>query len=87
MNVRELLTDYLRNEVVAKSGQPMPTLDQPLLELEGGIIDSMSLWPLIVFLESRCGIEVQDTDLMEDNFQTLRSLLKFVERKHSELHS
>jgi acyl carrier protein len=86
MNVHEVLTEYIR-EVVAKNGQPLPTLDQPLLDSEGGVIDSMSLWPLIVFVESRFGIKVEDTDIMQENFQTLRALTKFIETKHSELHS
>lgn len=86
MNVQEVLSDYI-SEVVAKVGQPLPTPDQPLLDSEGGVIDSMSLWPLIVFVESRFGITVQDTDIMQENFQTLRTLTKFIESKHSELHS
>lgn len=86
MNVREVLTDYIR-EIVAKTGQPLPTLDQPLLDSAGGVIDSMNMWPLIVFVEERFGIKVEDTDLMQENFRTLRALTKFIESKHSELHS
>ncbi len=86
MNVSKVLTDYMK-EVVAKSGQPLPTLDQPLLDSEGGVIDSMSLWPLIVFVEERFGIKVEDTDLMQENFRTLGTLTRFIETKHSELHS
>ena len=86
MNVHEVLTDYIR-EVVAKNGQSLPTLDQPLLDSEGGVIDSMNLWPLIVFVESRFGIKVEDTDLMSENFETVRALIKFIETKHSGLHS
>jgi acyl carrier protein len=62
-------------------------LEQPLLDSEGGVIDSMSLWPLIVFIEERFGIKVEDTDIMQENFQTLRALTKFIESKHSELRS
>ena len=83
MNVHEVLTDYLR-EVVAKSGQPLPTLDQPLLESEGGVIDSMAMWPLVVFVESRFDIKVEDTELLQENFRTLGALIKFIETK---LHS
>jgi acyl carrier protein len=86
MNVHEVMTDYIR-EVVAKNGQPLPTLDQPLLDSEGGVIDSMTMWPLIVFVESHFGIKIEDTDLMQENFRTLRALTKFIETKHSELHS
>lgn len=86
MNVQEVLTDYI-SELVAKTGQPMPTLDQPLLDSEGGVIDSISLWPLIVFIEERFGIKVEDTDIMQENFQTLRALTRFIDSKHSELRS
>ena len=86
MNVQEVLTDYIR-EIVAKTGQPLPTLDQPLLDSAGGVIDSMTMWPLIVFVEERFGIKVEDTDLMQENFRTLRALIKFIETKHSRLHS
>jgi len=82
MNVQEVLTDYI-SELVAKTGQPMPTMDQPLLDSAGGVIDSMNLWPLIVFVEERFGIKVEDTDIMQENFQTLQALTKFIESKHS----
>ena len=83
MNVQEVLAEYI-GEVVAKTGQPMPTLDQPLLDSEGGVIDSMSMWPLIVFIESRFGITIEDTDVMQENFRTIRTLINFIESK---LHS
>ena len=86
MNVQQSLTEYI-SEVVAKVGQPLPTLDQPLLDSQGGVIDSLSLWPLIVFVESHFGITVEDTDIMQENFRTLRALTEFIETKHSNLHS
>jgi len=57
-------------------------MDQPLLDSAGGVIDSMSLWPLIVFVEERFRIKVEDTDIMQENFQTLQALTKFIESKH-----
>ena len=87
MNVQEVLTDYISKEVVAKTGQPMPTLDQPLLDSQGGVIDSLNMWPLIVFIESHFGIQIEDTDIMQENFQTLRALRKFIEAKHAKLDS
>jgi acyl carrier protein len=86
MNIQEVLTDYIR-EIAAKTGQPLPAPDQPLLDSAGGVIDSMTMWPLIVFVEERFGIKVEDTDLMQENFRTLRALTKFIESKHSELRS
>ena len=84
MNVQAALTDYINREIVAKNGQPLPTLDQPLLDSDGGMVDSLSMWPWIVFVESHFGISVDDNDFMPENFQTLRALTKFIETK---LHS
>ena len=86
MNVHDILIEYISKEV-AKNGQPLPAFDQPLLDSEGGVIDSMSLWPLIVFIETHFGIKIEDTELMSENFQTLRALTTFIEMKHSQLHS
>jgi acyl carrier protein len=80
MNVQEVLTEYISG-VAAKTGQPTPELDQPLLDSEGGVIDSMSMWPLIVFIESHFGIAIEDTDVMQENFRTLRTLIKLIETK------
>ena len=84
MNVQAALTDYINGEIVAKNGQPLPTLDQPLLDSDGGMVDSLSMWPWIVFVESHFGISV---DLMRENFRTLQTLIKFIETKYSHLHS
>ena len=40
MKLHEVLTDYISREVLAKNGQPLPALDQPLLDSQGGVIDS-----------------------------------------------
>ena len=87
MNVCDIMTDYFSREICEKNGQPVPTMDEPLLDSQGGVIDSVNLWPLIVFVESRFGIEVEDTDLMDETFQTLRALINFIESKHPELQA
>jgi len=87
MNVHELLNDYLNKEVVAKTGQPLPTLDEPLLDPEGGVVDSVTLWPLIVFVETHLGIKVEDIELVPENFQSLRALINYIESKKSESDS
>ncbi|MEO7167978.1 MAG: acyl carrier protein [Spartobacteria bacterium] len=87
MNVYEVLTDYIRKEVLEKNGQSLPTMDEPLLDADGGVIDSMNLWPLIVFVESRFDVSFEDTELMKENFQTLGALITFIEAKQSKLNS
>lgn len=54
--------------------------DETML-FEEGIFDSMGLLNLISFLEEKYGVQTEDTDLLEENFQNLISIEEFVSRK------
>ncbi len=43
--------------------------------MESGILDSLSLLQLVVFLEERLGITVGDADLLPENFATLNTVI------------
>ena len=45
------------------------------------IIDSLGLLKLVTFLEKSHGIQVNDEDIVPENFQSLNSMAKFVEQK------
>ncbi len=79
-NVRDRVTDYLRREVLFGDESRLPGPDDPLLGVEG-VLDSLGLQSLIVFLESQFGIEVGDLDVAPENFETLSAVASFVERK------
>ncbi|MFC1524395.1 acyl carrier protein [Thermodesulfobacteriota bacterium] len=49
--------------------------------LEHGIIDSVGIQDLVVFLESKYGISIEDDDLMPDNFDSLKAMASFVLEK------
>jgi acyl carrier protein len=49
--------------------------------LAGGVIDSLSLMEVVSFVEQQYGIEVNDQDLVADNFRSLQSIQEFVELK------
>ncbi|MGB8342462.1 MAG: acyl carrier protein [Chthoniobacterales bacterium] len=44
-------------------------------------IDSLGLIRLVSFMESDCGIRVEDEELVADNFASLRSLGDLIARK------
>gem|GEM_PF-3161100 len=79
--VQEALTEYLEREIVAKNGLPLPTLDQPLFGSRGGVIDSLNMWALDRFRRNQCGITIEETDLLQENFQNLRALINFIKTK------
>lgn len=49
--------------------------------LASDILDSLGIMEMVAFLESRYGISVSDSDLTPENFQTVDSIVAFVDRK------
>lgn len=49
--------------------------------IEQRVIDSMGILRLVVFLEETHGIKVMDEDIVPENFQSLNSMVRFVEQK------
>lgn len=49
--------------------------------LERGIIDSTGVLELVGFLERRFGIRVEDHELLPANLDSIRGLVRFIERK------
>lgn len=72
---RVLLTEIIAVDLEIKSLSP----DEDLLEK--GIIDSIGIMKLILFIEETLGIKVDDEDIVPENFQTLNNMVKFIEQK------
>jgi acyl carrier protein len=75
-------TERVRDFIVTElrwDGPPSElTDDYPLLQT--GVIDSLGLFRLVEFLESEYGIQIDDTELVPENFATLSSIVKLTER-------
>lgn len=52
--------------------------DTPLL---GNVIDSTGVIELIVFVQQRFTISVEDEEVMTDNFGSVKNVVAFVEKK------
>lgn len=46
-----------------------------------GIIDSMGILKLVSFMESKFGIKINNEDIVPENFQTISTLNKLIEKK------
>lgn len=49
--------------------------------LDKGIIDSTGVLELVVFLEEKFHIKIQDRELIPDNLDSINNLVRFVESK------
>ena len=82
MTMAQRIERFLLTEVAADYGKT--TLDPDADLLEQRIIDSLAILKLVTFLEESCGIKVKDEEIVPENFQSLNSLVKFVEQKQRE---
>ena len=71
-----VINDYISREFI-RDPALLPLADDASL-LDGGILDSLSLLRLVVFLEERFGIGVGDTDLLPENFSSVNAICAYV---------
>lgn len=51
--------------------------------LETGIIDSLGVLEIVAYLDDQLGVQFEEEDLTQDNFQNVNAIVQFVERKRS----
>ena len=49
--------------------------------LDSGIVDSLGILEIVSFLSETFAIEVSDEDLVPENFQSVATLVDFIERR------
>ena len=74
------LKDFLSQHAPA-AGSMTITEDTALLGT--GLLDSLAVIQLMLFLGSEYGIEIEDEDFTPENLSTVGALLNFIERKQS----
>ena len=71
-----VINDYISRELVQDPAL-LPLADETPL-LESGILDSLSLLRLVVFLEERFGITMGDADLLPENFASVNAICAYL---------
>lgn len=78
MEVAGRIRKFITEEVVVDDGSVARSDDAPLLN---GALDSLGLMNLVSFIEEEFGIEVDDQELVPDNFETVSKIEGYVNRK------
>ena len=71
-----VINDYISRELVQDPAL-LPLADETSL-LDSGILDSLSLLRLVVFLEERFGITMGDADLLPENFASVNTICAYL---------
>ena len=67
-----VINEYISQELV-KDPALLPLADEAPL-LDSGILDSLSLLRLVVFVEERFGITMDESDLLPENFASVNAI-------------
>ena len=76
-----VINDYISRELVPDAAL-LPLANDTSL-LDRGIIDSLGLVRLVVFLEERFGITIGDTDLLPENFASVNAICAYLRSRES----
>ncbi len=80
-SVEETIRSYItKNILFNDNGYPYP---DDASFLEEGIVDSMNVLELIMFVEEVFHITVEDEEITPDNFDSISKLAAYVRRKMS----
>jgi acyl carrier protein len=74
--VETVINNYISRELVQDPAL-LPLADETSL-LDSGILDSLSLLRLVVFLEERFGITIGDADLLPENFASVNTICAYL---------
>ena len=72
---------FIVEELLRDGAHQSIAMDEPLVST--GLIDSLAMLRLIGFLEEEFSLTIGDGEVTPDNFETMRQLLQFLERKQA----
>ena len=79
MTTKDRLIEFILNELAADND--VKHLDENQSLLESDIIDSLGIMKLLAFIEEEFKLKVLDDELIPENFDTIASILKLIEKK------
>jgi acyl carrier protein len=74
--VEAVINEYISKELVQDSA--LLPLGNATSLLETGVLDSLSLLRLVVFIQEQFGIVVDDVDLVPENFDTVDAICAYL---------
>ena len=74
---RQVLLDYLQNQFRLNADE----VSDGTLLFSDGLLDSLSVAELLMFIEEQGGFTVEPTEITIDNFDSVEKILDFAKRK------
>ena len=75
----ETVRSFIENEMMTHA--PKGTLSPSDSLIEKGIVDSLGVQRLIAYLEQEFDLQIADTEIVPENFETIGSVVNFINYK------
>jgi acyl carrier protein len=82
MGTEEIILNFIREELLRGDGQVSLEPDASLIST--GVLDSLALLKLLLFIEERFSLKVNDGEVNPRNFETVNRITAFIESKRKE---
>lgn len=73
----QAVADFISKKIIRAGVPAAISIDHPLLE--EGILDSLALQQLVVFLEDDFGVQLGDEHFLPENFASIRSIARLMD--------
>lgn len=77
MEIQKIITDFLLREII----HDHESIDASENLIESGLLDSIQIVKLIMFMERQFHISFEEEDMLPKNFETLYNMVDLVNRK------
>lgn len=74
----EIISDRIRAYVMEETFAEREKIHNETLVFKEGYFDSMGFIRLVSFLENEFGIRISDEDLVEQNFESINAISRFI---------
>jgi len=78
-SMEQQITEYINQEFVA--GQEIPQVKDDTELIESGILDSLSILRLVLFIEERYSLRIAPGDVIRENFETVDAICGYVRKR------
>lgn len=82
MSTQVAIEEFIVDEILLGDRNVLADPDQDLVS--AGILDSLALLRLVVFIEEKLGLDVVDGDIVVSNFKTINRINSFIENRRAE---
>ena len=81
MKPTSAITEHIRNFVSEITFTDIDKIKEDTLLFEESIFDSLGFLSLVTFIEEEFGIEVAEDELNEENFESVKAVVNFIDTK------